>query len=115
MASAALSVPHRCITSRLWRSPRIAASEDPLYISTVQKASRLKKRKMEGSGRASPPTLSGTLPVELLDLVGDFAVAPSLPLEDAREVGSACGVSPIDLDLLDPEDSSVIDGMLLSA
>jgi hypothetical protein len=75
------------------RSPRLAATEEPLYVSAVEKSSLLKKRKMEGSGRRPSVPNSGALPMELLEVVTTSSDAPPLPLDDLRHLGIANGVT----------------------
>ncbi|KAG2582656.1 hypothetical protein PVAP13_6KG186106 [Panicum virgatum] len=97
----------------LWQGPRIAANEDAFYISPIDKASCLKKRKLEGIGHCPvrAPAEAAVLPRELLELAsaGDFP--EPLRVADLCRLGLACEVLVRDLDLLDSDLGSVIDGM----
>ena len=68
-------------------------------MPVAEKASMLKKHKMEGSTRRPPPSAPGALPCKILEV--SATVDGPLPLEDLRELGLACGVTSDELDLLD--------------
>lgn len=89
-------------------SPRLANNEDPEYVSMADKATNLKRRKVEGAGKkmaarsvpARAPrdgngNLSGTLPDELIQLAKDNSTPISLA--DAVDLASACAVKTEDL------------------
>jgi len=90
------------------QSPRIARSEDPNYVPMVDKATNLKRRKLEGAGKkvaaATVPVCaphdkrgrpSGTLPAELVELAKD--AANPLAIEDTLDLAAACGVDEVEL------------------
>ena len=95
-------------TSHPRRSPRIAASEEPCFLSMLHKAALLKKHKLEGGRlRASmhPAAASvhpAAFPQEILEVAASST--DHISLSDLKILGAACDVPDEMLSSLDDID-----------
>ncbi|KAI4976820.1 hypothetical protein ZWY2020_050427 [Hordeum vulgare] len=103
MEPPALSLPGKapCVYTR--RSACLRSSEQATRLSMLEKATLLKKQRLDGKPSASS---TGLLPAdELLQLAAEGS--PPLDRMEVMQFAGACGVSEIELNKVAPECSDV--------
>ncbi|KAE8811415.1 hypothetical protein D1007_11798 [Hordeum vulgare] len=99
----ALPTPGKTSVVYSRRSARLKASEQATRLTMLEKATLLKKRRLNGKSSATSVEL---LPAdELLELAA--AGTPPLARKDVLQFADACGISEIDLNKVAPEFSDV--------